>query len=752
MLLSPYEVKDFSGGMTDNFLAGPPTQGELFDNLLINKNKKPFSRQGSVLEDLVNPQIPSGVARISYIWDHRDKLIKQSASHLFYITSVPAYTELTGPTGNDAFDGATTTSHISQAFWNNHSLLVCDNFCKPQKVYKDNTGALKLRNAGLPDLANSPTVTAGAAGADTYIYGFLYYYTYNVETAVFEDFGPTTQVQLTLSAAPDASTVHITNIPVLANTTVDNWDTTVIKVKIYRTEANQTTLKYIGEVTNGTTVYNDSASDASIANAVNIYTTGDVVDNDPPPPAKFVHVANDIALYGYVKEGSETISTKVRQSLKGDIDSCPIDFFDTFPDEITGISSIQGTFIVFTTKSVFRLDGFFDEQGRGGISHLKISDTVGCVSNDSIVQSDDVLFFAGNEGFYVCDGYKVTKISDHLNDTYQTLIVTAAQSRNIWGAYDKNQRRIWFGVQQDQGSLDNDSCFILDLEWGVSNMMTFTTASNGANFRPTCFIFKGNYMYRADSRGYTFKHSDSYRSDPKVNVSAAASTWNRATIIYDYKSCAFDFGTSFVRKFVSKILMTLSNISNLAVQINSINDTKSSQALKQIRHNSNVLWGDPDPAWMLDEIIWNKTGLIEEKRNFPSPGLRCNYKQIQITNAYTVVANSDTYGTATLDFAAKTMTLDNLSSTWPTYAVDYFISFEDDNYTTQFLITGRTSNTVIVFADSGGIAPKSGSYKWLVKGYRKDEAFELLSYVIHYKMLSDSQKSFQGTDDTGANA
>lgn len=749
-MMQPYEVKDFSGGMTDDYLAGPNNQGELFENLLINTNRKFFSRWGSVIRDETDDQIPSGDKRISYLFDHRDEIIEQSERFLYYFTT--SYQELDGPTGNEAFAANTETNHVSRAFYNNQSILVSDSFCKPIKVYKDGSDVLQVRTAGMPAIA-APTVTSSGGAGNNYIYAFYYFYEYDVEGVTFQDLGATTQVAITNVGAPNVNVVNITAIPVLANGSTDNYDTTVIKVKIFRTENNGTVLKFLGEVTNGTTIFNDNIADTTIQDNEQIYTTGDVVDNDTPPPAKFVHVANDMAIYAYVKEDGEEIPNKLRQSLKFDIDSCPTSFFDEVEDEITGLSSVQGTFIVLCKSSVYRLDGFYDEQGRGGIAHLKISDTIGCVSNDSIVQTDQGLFFAGREGFYFCDGYKVQKISHHINETYKDIVATTAQARNIWGQYDDINQRIWFACQRDAGSLDNDSCLILDLYWGLSDEMTFTTASNGTNFRPTALLFKDNFMYRADTRGYLFKHSEEDTTDPKVDVTLSAADWNRATIIYDYKSCAYDFGTSFVRKFVPKMLATFANITNISVQIQSINDDgRSTLDLKEIRYRSNVLWGDPDVIWGETPLLWNLLGLIEEKRNFPATGLRCNYKQIRITNSFTIITNSDTTGTATLNQTAKTMTLDNVDSSWPEDSVDYYLSTEADNYEKEFLVDIRTSDTVLHFLDPDADAPNTGSYKWLLKGYRKGEAIQLLSYVIHYKMITDSQKPYQSAVDSGANA
>ncbi len=129
-MLQPQEVIDFSGGFTDSFLAGPPTKGERFDNLLISNNRKPFTRFGSETQIDTQDQSLNGIKRIGYIFDHRNNIFTQSERHLYY----GFYTELLGPTGNPALSAGTESNHISKAFWNNHSLIVSDSGAKPVKV------------------------------------------------------------------------------------------------------------------------------------------------------------------------------------------------------------------------------------------------------------------------------------------------------------------------------------------------------------------------------------------------------------------------------------------------------------------------------------------------------------------------------------------------------------------------------------------------------------------------------------------
>ncbi len=769
---SPLEVANFEGGMSDNYLAGSPNSGQLFDNLLINQNKKPVTRWGSILRDTTAYQIPGGNKRISHMFDHRNQILEQSERNIYYVATASTYSTLLGPTSNPVFSAGTETTHMSRAFWNNHTIMVGDNFCLPVKIFRNtsSSGTLKVLTAGLPDLASTPTVASSGGSGNTYLYKFLYYNTYDVEGVTFQDFGPATDYSLTNAGVPSVNQVNISAIPVLANSTTGNYDTTAITVKIYRTAASGTVYYYVNQVVNGTTVYTDTATDAAlIAANVQIYTTGGVVDNDQCPPAKFVWIANDIALYGFVRENSIDYPNRLRQSLKGDPDSCPADFIDDLPDEIMGISSVQSVFIVFCKNSVYRVEGFFDEQGRNGMVHQKISDTFGAISNDAIVQVDNGIIFASPEGWCYCDGWTVKRISHHLTDTYKKLIVTSAQQRNMWGAYDRVENKVWFACQYNQAAGANDCCFILDLNCGMSDTSTFTTASNGSvfstetsgdlSFRPTCLLFKDTYMYRADAKGFVFRHSVDDLTDPRVDLTALGSVWAKKTIIHDYKACAFNFGTSFVRKFVPEILITLARETNIAVDIFSNNDDgRKIQQLVEIRqpgnrNYNNIIWGDPEIVYGDATIIWNGyLGLIEEKRMFVAKGLRCNYKQIEIKNAFTNIAASDLYSQGTLDSTLNTLTLSVATNVFPTDSVGYYIAFAGDSYVNEFEIVTRTSATVVTLLDPTNALPASGTYKWVMRGYRKNEKLHLLSYVIHYKMLSDSQKPYHALTDTGGNS
>lgn len=742
MQYQPLELREFHGGITDNFIDGLPHQYQAADNFLVTVNKKLYSRPGSHIFNEDDPQIPVGAQAVTAMIDHYASLLSISAKKLYYLDGANLFQTLQGPSSNDVFTQGDINSRVTWSDWNKHTFLTNDDFAPVMKIYQDASNDLQVRSAGLPEMA-SPTLAGGGVGSNNYIYAFVYFYEYNVGTVVHNDFGPVTQVQIENITTPDASTVNITNIPVLSNGADYNYDTSNIKVKIYRTQANGTSLTYLGEVTNGTTSYNDTASDASILNNASIYTSGGQLENDPPPLCKCLHVTDTLGLYGHIKTSSgEILSNRVRQSIPSDPDSCPESLYIDLDDEIIAISSVGQTPVVLCRESIYRLDGFFTGTGEGLLEAQEIESTVGCVSATSVVQVQRGIVFAGKTGFYFTDGWEVRKLSNSFNDTYKLLVGTEQQRERIYGTFDKDDKRVWWSVQEND-SLYQNKCFILDTRYGlgIANeelehfQACFTTASNGEYFRPTSLLFFNGKLLRGDTRGYIFEHDSEDTSDPLIDTTKAVAAWDRVYLPWDYKTVAFSFGSTLQRKFVPRMVFSAENKTNVTIQLNSINDIgKQTKSVKPVRFRKNWRWGDPIKEWGEETEIWDFQGVIEEERRFHSQSLRCSYKQVQVTNAYDVIMNSDDMITATVNAALKTVTLDNIVDyEWPTYPIGQFIAFENDNYANEFEVIGRTGDT-LTLRDSTGLLP-TGSYKWTLRGYSKDEELNLISLALWYAYL-----------------
>lgn len=748
---NPYEVTDFSAGITDDIYLQDPKFCRSLDNFTLKSDRTPDSRDGSVIEDETNSQLPTGVQRVGALinYANSDKLFYQSGRDIFY-RNPSAFTQFAGPTANKVFSAGDDSNEISFTQWNRHLYVANDAFSQPMKLYKDNAGVYQVRTSGLPALASSPIVTAGAAGDNDYVYAFNHEYTYMVGNQTFIDVGPLTEVVLENAAPPNTNTVMITGIPVLSNGVIDNHDVTVIKIIISRTISGGTLFYKTGEVTNGTTIFNDSTSDTAIQDNEPLYTNDGTLEFEPAPISKFVHVINNTGYFGYIKDGAEEFPFKLRQSIPGNPSAAPGDFETDVEDEMHGLSSVRSIPIVLCKRHIYRIEDAFDQFGRGNMVPVRISDTAGCISNLSVVQAENGLFWAGNDGFYYTDGYQTLKISDHLNPRYQSMLSETAQQNRIYGRYSDTDRTIRWCIQTNSGNLDCDTLFILDLKWGISSKSVFYTWS-GDSFRPTAIEFFDGNMYRGDTRGYVFLHDSTYMTDPKIDITIDADEWTVETIIWTYQTINLNFGSSFFRKMPVKILVTAANRGNTTIQVSAINDDgKITRNLNPIRVRVNFVWGDINFVWGNPDCVWDSVGIIEQWRRFPAGGLRLSYLSLVITNGFTGIDDSDLSGNATFDSVLNTVTLDNVTSLWPTDVVDYVIATEFDDYETEYTVTVRDSDSTVTVADPEDTLP-IGSLKWVLRGYQKNEPLNLLNYLVHWTNISQTQETFE-TGDSGENA
>lgn len=158
-VVQPYEVRDFSGGMTDYFLQGGPTRYQRADNLIINIDRKLESRYGSCPFDSVNYRIPGQPRRIDGFvhFNNEKELFAQAGRDIHYLN--PNWTRLLGPTGNEALGSGGSYAQVTTADWNGHSFLTPNTGAIPSKIYRDKLGALQVRTAGLPTPKSIPGYT-----------------------------------------------------------------------------------------------------------------------------------------------------------------------------------------------------------------------------------------------------------------------------------------------------------------------------------------------------------------------------------------------------------------------------------------------------------------------------------------------------------------------------------------------------------------------------------------------------------------
>ncbi len=508
--MSELTVKGFGGGITDFYIGASPDQYQKADNLIVDSYANLINIPGSYLDFTTNPtraRVPAslGSRRIGLLMGQEVgtgasfTILKQVVEKLHYDNGT-TMAELVGPGAASAFDLSSPISAetaFAYAEWNKHTIITHESpFQKPVKVYRDTSGNLQLRTAGLPITATTYTATGGA-GAN-YVYALVLKYTYEVGGIEYIDrSAPAFKSFTGIGTATPASSPGITvgSIPVLANADGEHYDTTNIKVEVYRTINNGTTLYYVGEVTNGTTSLADSVSDNTLVTNAALYTSGGEVENTRPPKCKYVHATSDFTYYANAIEVSTTgadleqLQQRLYQSKRGDPDSVPASFYADMEEAITGISSVRSIPIVFCENSIYRIDGNFDNFGQGGMLPRKISDSVGAVGHLSLVQTLEGIFFAGNDGFYFTDGYSVTPINENFPDTYAPLVDSELKKKRIYGVHDiKNRFVLWATSYDDtEESSDNARIFCLDLR-----SKAFTTWSSGYQGDGPVLLTTGN--------------------------------------------------------------------------------------------------------------------------------------------------------------------------------------------------------------------------------------------------------------------
>lgn len=143
---------DFSGGITENFIPGKPNSYRSADNIWITRDAHMESRPGSTILGSTNYLLPNGGIRVNHLinFQNDSELFAVSGPDLFYQTSTPAWLALTGPAGSPAFTLNTAENKVAWAEWKGHLFLTPDGGGLPQKIYRDETNTLRLRQAGLP--------------------------------------------------------------------------------------------------------------------------------------------------------------------------------------------------------------------------------------------------------------------------------------------------------------------------------------------------------------------------------------------------------------------------------------------------------------------------------------------------------------------------------------------------------------------------------------------------------------------------
>lgn len=168
----PFEVSDFSGGITDHILGGDPRRSAKLHNFLITVDKQLESRPGyqtglGLSNDF---QLPSGKQRVTNLFTviEEQYLFGQSGRNLYWYDPLNSWTEAKGPTSNPAVQDGDLLNQTTVAEFQRQFYLASDGGnvapygVQPSKVFRDSTNVWVARTAGLPRLYAPPTFNNGS--------------------------------------------------------------------------------------------------------------------------------------------------------------------------------------------------------------------------------------------------------------------------------------------------------------------------------------------------------------------------------------------------------------------------------------------------------------------------------------------------------------------------------------------------------------------------------------------------------------
>lgn len=746
--LTPLEVSDFSGGLTDNLFSGNPSQFAQGDNLDIMDDGKVKTRFGSVLTDLEYPRIP-GDKVCRAILDFNGELLYQ-AERALYRKTAGGYVEIKGPSAafnNPAYTNAGPSSYATGAYWNQHLITVSNFPSKPMKVYKDGANIV-VSNLGLPAYNGTPVMggAGNTGGTKVHAYACHYEATYVSNGVTYTERGPVkffaeSSVYKTIDGV---NVVTITPNAEFVGNATDCYDKANIKIVFYRNTDKGVTWYKVGEMLNTAATFTDNVTDENLVLNEVLYTDGGVLDHEAPPEARYCHQTNDILFLGAIKENGVVKENKLQMSNRFMLWSCPGAFQEEFEDAITGISSVGTYPIIFCKNSIYRLDGFYDQKGLGVVRKKRISDTIGCVSARSIIQTVDGVYFAGNNGFYYTDGSSTWRVSEEINQTYLKL-VTAGKLENIYGVLDGINQRIFWAATDTLGDEENTVIFVGHLKKQKGRHLPFTRWTGGVDvdgFTPVALALNNDVLIRSNKLGYVFEHRKDITCDVKVDALVPVLDWRKIPIMHGLQSICFNFGSETLRKWVPFMTLIANNASDLHLDVFSSNDNVGEayeKPLKSITHESRFGWGDTNLLWG-DPVTLNVYPVITAKRAFSKGAIRCFYRQVRFALGNKKVEESGEDNLAMV--GGLNVDLVDPLKTWPLEYFNLHISFDHDDYEERYQVTNATATTLTV-TDPKSTMP-IGPRKWKLYAYPINEVLNIVSYSVLFGHLTPTQNAFKG--------
>jgi hypothetical protein len=782
-----YRVDNFSGGLTDLGYEPGKEDAEVLENFNLDEFGKLVRRGGVVpLLQTTSPQLPDASSLISYIFtnpstigtspQYQDVFVSTVGStsingKLFRTTrsgGIPsneyysAWAEVLGPTGLSLGSGVTKVQKINDLI-----ILTLRNGRCVCMAYIG--GVWTFRPTSLPKPVPSSVVKSASGGGETRSAALVracefttdFGVTYLIESEP-SFHGPFTNI-LTLDVDPSLSVaesaITFTGTAALVDDTDKfHYHIAGTKIRPYCTENNATSLLRCVDAgyAEGTTpiyavVQTINGLGVTTGMGAEIYTdSGQAFNSSLTDIWEVTRTSQDI-FWAIDKERGYSF---LRQSKPGTPFAWPVEFELQLHEKAFGLSSIGIYPIVLSNGGLYRIEGFLDNSGVGSVTKKEISTTVNPIGERSIINVDGRIFFQAMDGFYVTDGFQVKKISGKIDNFYQGFLYSANTGSTNAGplllraSYDAMNKRIYW-MNPFSGDLPSKS-FVLHLA-GNEPHMAFSIVTYPFHPQASADFAFGHLIAGDQAYVYLQNESQEYPSPATFDNNFQSKTYDtlgtnvRSFIPFRYKSSGISLGNEQNAKWVTSAIFVFEKLrSNLSCAILSYNNyADDARSLKPIRERDTVL----------------AKGLRYLRRMFPAGTIRCQTKQIEITNAKVILMSSgnggyalgNVNGTSNLMVLATTPTIfPNGSTAKATEPVGQWLTLEQDNFVTEYLIIAVSNDTVNV-SDPGNTLVTATGQRWRIVGYPRDEFVKLMSYTVDYADIAAGGGDAFRSNTTGEN-
>ena len=282
-----------------------------------------------------------------------------------------------------------------------------------------------------PSAPSIAAVTGSATLSGEYDYKITYY------SSTWGQESPASDASSVLTV--DEQDVRITFPAASSDSRVDNFR--VYRRKVSRNEQLWYFVAELDETTYASTTWDDTTIDQNVSN-----TEISPLSYSATLPG-FRHLAvhsgvmflagDDADLYFTLPEKPWSVSNFTPVGGEGEF------------GKITGLVSFKGLLFIFKEDSIWSCSGLTAET----FSFSVVLDGVGCHAGHSIVQTDNLIYFLGEDGFYAFDGTDAIKVSRGRNAEIQGR--NRSRDNYVVGAdYEEIEAIVW--TYSSSGSSTND--------------------------------------------------------------------------------------------------------------------------------------------------------------------------------------------------------------------------------------------------------------------------------------------------------